>query len=301
MISEQDLKEIYLQGVDIRKDVKLSDFTTFGFGGEVPYMFFPKTLNAFEYLAKFLHWNEIDFRVIGFGSNLIVAQKKFKFVVINTSLLSWREIQKGWIVWIWPGTSLSWLIYNLAYEGLWWASELAGIPGTIWGAVYMNAGAYGKEIKDIFVKALILDLSRGTIEYYFGEQMEFDYRKSVLQKNKDLLLLWVYLQFDQVETNEVLNQIKDFNSKRWDKQPLLANTAGSIFKRPKPDFYVGTTLEKLGFKWYGQWVKISSKHAGFLENHWGSWENFSKLIDKIKKKVKEQFGEDLEIEPEIWE
>ena len=78
--------------------------------------------------------------------------------------------------------------------------------------------------------------------------MEFGYRKSILQKNKNLLLIGVYLQFEQGEVEEILGQIREFNSKRWDKQPLLASTAGSVFKRPKPDFYVGTTLEKLGFK-----------------------------------------------------
>ncbi len=299
MISDQDLKELYLQGVDIRQSVKLSDFTTFWLGGQVPYMFFPKTLQAFEYLAKFLYSQNIDFRLMGFGSNLIVAQKKFDFVVINTSLLSHREIQKDWIVWALPWVSLSWLIYSLAYKGLGEASQLAGIPGTVWWAVFMNAGAYGKEIKDIFVKALILDLQKWEIATYSKSQMEFGYRKSILQKNKNLLLMGVYLQFEQGEVEEILAQIREFNSKRWDKQPLLANTAGSVFKRPKPDFYVGTTLEKLGFKWYGKSIKVSPKHAGFFENHWGSWEDFKTLVEEIKQKVKEEFGQDLEIEPEI--
>lgn len=305
MISEENLKKLYINGCDIKKNEPLKYYTSFRIGGSVPLALFPKTLKTFsETLFKLKEYN-IPYKILGQGTNLIVSDSDLKFNVLSTKYLNNLKIEKkdnqSLVIEVESGMSLSaisFLVSGWGYSGLEFA---CGIPGTVGGGIYMNAGAYGGEMKEVVLEVESYDLKNNKIRTLKKEDMKFGYRKSIFQEG-NLVILSAKILLEKDNQEFIYNKIKDYSTRRWEKQPIDMPSAGSIFKRPKPDFYVGTTIEKLGLKGYAIGdAQISTKHAGFIINRGNaSFEDVISLIEHVKRVVKENYGVSLEVEPQIW-
>jgi len=175
-----------------------------------------------------------------------------------------------------------------------------GLPGSVGGAVYMNAGCYGWETAENIVEVVAFDgkdiIKLGKNEIGFG------YRTSIFKSEKNLIILQATFKLKKGNKNEIYNLMLETMKKRYEKQPLEFPSAGSVFKRPRPDFYVGTAIESLGLKGFSiGGAQISEKHAGFIINKGGAKaEDVLKLIEYVKDKVREKYNVELETEIEIW-
>ncbi|NUU99290.1 UDP-N-acetylenolpyruvoylglucosamine reductase [Marinitoga sp. 1154] len=294
-------RDLYLLGCNVLVNESLRLHTTFKLGGVVPLFVVPKTKEIFIKAIRYLKNKNIDFRIIGGGANLIVKDEYMDFVVVSTEFLTGYNIQDEYIyseVGI-PFSRLSYIAMENSLSGLEFA---CGIPGTLGGALFMNAGAYGGQISNIINEVEVFDLKEETIKKLNKKELSFDYRKSIFQERR-YIALSAKLKMVKKEKHKINEKMKDMSIKRWKKQPLEYPSAGSIFKRPRSDFYVGTTIEKLGLKGYSiGGAQISKKHAGFIINKGNAkFSDVLNLINYVKKTVKNEYNVELEIEPEIWE
>ncbi len=301
------IKKLYILWNDIKYNEPLSHHTNFKIWWTVHYFLIPKTENIFIETIKILKNNNINFKILWNWSNLIIKDWKLDFWVISTNFLNQIELLEKnktfWKFYIQSWANLSQTMYLLAEKWFGGWENLAGIPGTIWWAIYMNAWAYWLEIKEILEKIKVLDTNNFEIKRLTPQQAEMEYRKSIFQKNKNFIILGGIFKLQKNQPNQILKKIKYYNELRFDKQPLEYPSAGSIFKRPKPNFYVWTTIDKLWLKWTKIWdIMISTKHAWFMINLWNwKYDQLIKLINKVKKIILKKYWVDLEIEPEIWE
>lgn len=185
-------------------------------------------------------------------------------------------------------------------------NELSGveifydIPSSLGGAVVMNAGASGEEIKDILVKVRYLDLADLKVKEIFKEDMGFEYRNSFFQRNTDKIVLKVWLQLKPANKVKISCKMETIKTQRWAKQPKEFPNAGSVFKRPK-GYYVGALIDELDLKGYSQGgAKISEKHGGFIINYNNAKGNdILGIIQEVRNRVFKKFGVELEIEQRI--
>ena len=298
-ISSKDkriLERLYMSGCEVRLFENMSCRTSISIGGPVKAFVLPHTLTSLMEAYRVLESEGEIFKVMGHGTNLLVSDSYLDIYVLSTGYVSGLEIH-GDVLVAEGGASLKGVIERAMEEGLGGMEELYGIPGSVGGAVFMNAGAYGKEIKDVLLWAEIFD-GKGVVRLS-AEDLGLSYRRSNI---KDEVVLRAAFKLERKDGDEVLKRMRYFLRRRLEKQPVFERSAGSIFKRPRQDFYVGSTLEKLGFKGYrvGK-VKISEKHAGFMVNEGGgTFEEAMRLVDVIKGKVKDEYGIELEMEVVVW-
>ncbi|AEH50463.1 UDP-N-acetylmuramate dehydrogenase [Pseudothermotoga thermarum] len=237
-------------------------------------------------------------KILGKGTNVIAPDEGVEAVITTLDLKRIYLLEDGKVV-CEAGTLLNSLCKFACQYGLSGLEFAYGIPGTVGGAVYMNAGAFGGEIGqlvdfvEVFDGEKVLTLQR--------DELEFSYRKSIFQKTNWLILkVGFRLKFD--DPKQIAKRMGEIYKKRLQTQPLDLPSAGSVFKRPKPDFYVGKAVESLGLKGLRiGGAEISKKHAGFIVNVGNASANDVKaLINFIRQKVKEAYNVDLEPEVEIW-
>ena len=237
--------------------------------------------------------------IIGNGSNLVFASN---YDGILIKLNKFNNISyKDNIVTVGSGYSLIKLAYETANLGLSGLEFASGIPGVIGGAIYMNAGAYNKSMSDIIISVKTLNNSLDVIILY-PKELDFSYRHSFFQNNKDYIILEVTIQLENAPINDIINVINERKQRRLNSQPLEYPNAGSIFRNPDSD-YAGRLIEELGYKGksFGD-LEISSKHANFIINKGhASGIEIKNLIYKIKDDVKLNYDIDLIIEQEIIE
>lgn len=176
-----------------------------------------------------------------------------------------------------------------------------GLPGSVGGAIYMNAGCYGWETSERVVE---IDVYDGKNIFTISNlEAEFEYRTSLFKKNKDLIILGAKFKLCPDNIEHIKSLMTETIRKRYEKQPLEYPSAGSVFKRPRPDFYVGTAIESLGLKGYSVGdAQVSEKHAGFIINKGNAKANdVFELMDFVKAKIKQAYQVDLETEIEIWQ
>ncbi|GAB6188400.1 UDP-N-acetylmuramate dehydrogenase [Marinitoga arctica] len=293
-------KELYLLGCDVLKNEPLRLHTSFKIGGKVPLFVIPKTKKIFLKTLNFIIERKIDFKIIGGGANLIVHDKNLDFIVISTEYLTEYKFLDN-ILYAEVGVPISRLSYLAMENNLSGMEFSVGIPGTLGGALFMNAGAYGGQISDVTEEVEAFDLKEKKVVFLSKEKLNFGYRRSIFQERR-YISLSAKLKLFNKEKELIKEKMKELSIKRWEKQPLEYPSAGSIFKRPKPDFYVGTTIEKLGLKGFSiGGAEISDKHAGFIINKGNAtFNDVMKIIDHVRDIVKEKYNEYLEIEPEIW-
>ena len=283
----------------VRYDEPLKNHTTFKIGGNCIALIEPREVSDIVETIKICRENSINFFVIGNGSNLLVPDEGYNGVIIKLkSEFSKIKVEGDYLI-VNSGAKLS-EVYTVAYENSLTGFEFAsGIPGTIGGAIYMNAGAYGGEMKDIVESVEVLDLDNFELRELKNEELEFSYRKSIIQR-KNYIVITIKLKLQKGNKEEINAVFEDLRERRNSKQPLNFGSAGSTFKRPEGHF-ASKLIEDAGLKGYhinDAWV--SEKHSGFIVNKRNaSYKEVMELIEYVQKVVFEKFGVKLETEVRI--
>ncbi len=210
-----------------------------------------------------------------------------------------QEVENKTLVYAGSGILLSKLASEVAKKGLTGLEFASGIPGTLGGAVTMNAGAYGGEIKDVLVSARVLD-QMGKVRILATEQLDLSYRHSVIQE-ENMIVLDALFALETGEVKKIQERMRELNERRREKQPLEYGSAGSTFKRPE-GYYAGKLIQDAGLRGYrvGD-VMVSEKHCGFVVNVGsGTCAQADQVIEHVQRAVYEQFGVELETEVKRW-
>ncbi len=285
-------------------DVDLSNYVTFRTSGNASCLYEPENISDLKYFISFLKDNEIDFFVLGKGSNLLVSEKGFDGVVIkigknfNDFKIAKSE-NENYELYCQSGAMLSFVSNQSFKESLTGLEPLSLIPGTIGGAVYMNAGAYGKEMKDILKTVEVFNTETLEVQNFSTEMCEFSYRKSIFMNDKYIILSCVFI-LHKGDKDEILALVEQLRNKRKSSQPLDKPNAGSTFKRPLNDF-AGRLIDESGLKGFSVGdASVSEKHAGFVINKGNAKpDDIISLIEKVKTIVLEKHGVLLEEELKI--
>lgn len=287
----------WLEPEEVKKDEPLKNHTTFQIGGKADWYIIPKSAKHLCETIKRCKKEKVPYYILGRGSNVLFGDKGFRGAVIEVGKgLENVEFSEDGLVTAEAGISLAKLANMLARRGYTGFEFASGIPGTVGGAVVMNAGAYGGEIKDCIVNAICMDEDGLEVEYKAGE-LELGYRTSRIQK-EHLILLRATFSFSKGETEQIREVMKELNQRRKEKQPLEYASAGSTFKRPE-GYFAGKLIEEAGLRGYSVGdAQISTKHCGFLINKGNATAaDVRKCIEDVRKRVKEHSG--VELEPEV--
>lgn len=283
----------------VLSNVDLKKYTTYKLNEKALGIVYPKDIESLVNLLSFLEEHDIKHKIIGNGSNLIFT-KYYDGILIKLDEFNSLEIDDT-VVTVGAGYSLVKLSYKVATLGLSGLEFASGIPGTVGGAIFMNAGAYKSDMGYVVksVKVLTPDLHIVTME---NKELDFHYRSSFLMKNSDYICLEVTIQLEKKEKDEILDIMEDRKKRRVETQPLEYPSAGSVFRNPEGD-YAGRLVEAIGYKGKSiNGAKVSEKHANFIINTGSATGNDIKnLITEIKDKVKKEYGIVLKIEQEIVE
>lgn len=275
-------------------DEPMKNHTSFKIGGNADFVVLPESVEEVEKVVSALKENGIRYTVMGNGSNLLVDDAGIRGVVIKLARNFSAATVGGNTISADSGILLS-KLSNIALENSLSGLEFAsGIPGTLGGAVIMNAGAYGGEMKDVVVKTVYLD-SNGEVKSVEGADHGFGYRKSMFT-SKDVVLHST-LVLSQGNKDEIKNKMSELNSQRKAKQPLEFPSAGSAFKRPE-GYFAGKLIQDAGLKGYKiGGASVSEKHSGFIiSDGSATCSDVLALIDHIQKEVFRQFSVELESE-----
>ena len=279
----------------IRHDFPLSRVTSFHIGGNADLAVYPADAEAFAYALDAVVQAGVPYTVIGNGSNTLVRDSGFRGVVFVTTDMR-RVTIDGTRLTGGCGVLLGSVGTNASRAGLAGAEFANGIPGTLGGAVYMNAGAYGGQLADIVCETVCYDLDAKQVLHLDNAAQHFGYRHSVFME-KNYIILSATLQLTKDEPDAIRARMNDYLARRREKQPLEYPSAGSVFKRPEGHF-AGKLIEDAGLK--GLRVggaEVSPKHAGFIVNVGGATaRDVLELIERIREKVYAMSGVTLESE-----
>jgi len=277
---------------------EMKKYTTYKVGGEAIALVIPNDLESLIKLIKYLDEKNIKRKIIGNGSNLIFKDEKYDGVIIKLSEFNDIEID-GTVITVGVGYSLVRLCMKAAKLGLTGLEFAAGIPGTVGGAVFMNAGAYKSDMGYIVSEVKVID-ENYNIKTLYNKDLDFHYRTSFLQKNPKYICVEVKLVLKKGNSKAIMDVIEDRKQRRLMSQPLEYPSAGSVFRNPEND-YAGRLIEELGYK--GKNIGgayVSEKHANFIVNKDNATAtDVISLITEIKDKVKEKYNIELKVEQEI--
>ena len=282
---------------DVKIDEPLKNYTMTKLGGNADVFVMPSTEEEAAEVVKYTHLRKIPIFLLGNGSNMVIRDGGIRGIVLNLSKLNQIRIEET-TVYAESGALIINVSKAAAAYSLTGLEFSCGIPGSIGGAMAMNAGAYGGEIKDVIVSCKVLTPTGDVIELS-KEQLELDYRKSIIAKNGYYVLSSVFkLQKGDQETIDAT--IADLTFKRQSKQPLEYPSAGSVFKRP-PGNFAGKLIQDSGMQGKGVGdAEVSTKHAGFIINKGkATATDYIETIHMVQRVVKENFGIDLETEVKI--
>lgn len=292
---EEGLSRI-LQPSQILKQEAMADHTTFRIGGPADYFLLPS--NPVEVLAilELAKETEMPITYLGNGSNLLVRDGGIRGAVIQFGKMMNRIERRGNTLIVGAGCLLKDIAAYAAKEKLAGFEYFVGIPGSIGGAVFMNAGAYGGEIESV-VTAVTAVCPNGCIRRYQREELAFGYRHSIFQEN-GCAICEVEITLEEGEGTSIREKLDDLTARRESRQPLDMPSAGSTFKRPE-GYFAGTLIDQTGLK--GLRVggaEVSKKHAGFVVNAGGATaKDVVRLIKEVQKRVYEAHG--VRLEPEV--
>lgn len=273
----------------------MSRHTSFRIGGPADVIAQPKNEQELQALLRKAQNANIPITIIGNGSNLLVRDKGIRGLVIKLgNMLDEIKISNTTIT-FGSGISLAKAAKKSASLGLSGMEFAVGIPGSIGGAVYMNAGAYGGEMAHIVSSVRIMDLF-GNVKDIMAKDLDFSYRHTSLQKS-DSFITSVTVKLQNGDIQDINAKMADFSNKRISKQPLDLPSAGSMFKRP-PGYFAGTLIDETGLKGYTVGgAQVSTKHAGFIVNIGGATAaDVLQLIRDVQNKVFAVHGVHLETE-----
>lgn len=287
-------KRLENAGIKFVENVPLSQYTTFKIGGPANLVVFPKTADEAVAALDILREDGVRIVVLGNGSNVLVADEGIDGAVVILSDMKYYNFSGRLSVD--AGVSITHLA-SVAAKYCFGGLEFAyGIPGTVGGAIYMNAGAFGSEIGSIVVSTRYYDLDTGECGYYYYDEHEFSYRHSVyMGTNKVILSASLRLPIGSLGSCD--EKMNEYMSARREKQPLDMPSAGSVFKRSE-NFIAAKVIDEAGLK--GRRVggaEVSTKHAGFIVNRGDATaKDVLELIEIVKAEVYEKFGHKLECE-----
>ncbi|MGE5396995.1 MAG: UDP-N-acetylmuramate dehydrogenase [Chitinophagales bacterium] len=279
----------------IRYDEPMNLHTTFRIGGPADILVVPRSIEEVKAAIGWARLRNISFFIMGQGSNLLVRDAGIRGLVIKLGE-SFRKLGGTHNnLTALAGNTMSETSREALLRGLTGLEFAEGIPGSVGGAVYMNAGAYGGEISQVVNRVKVLDRN-GNEEVFNRDQMHWGYRKSIFQST-DYLILEAEFELYPGDTESIEAAMKEYSKARSDKQPLEYPSGGSVFRRPEGHF-VGPMIEEVGLKGFmvGD-AQVSEKHAGFIINRGhATAEDVLKLIEIVRARIRERFGVVLELE-----
>lgn len=285
-------------GCKVSYNKMLKEYTSFKIGGECPAIIEVNSSEAFGSLIKTCVDNNIKYLVIGKGSNMLCDDKGFNGIVFHVGN-DFSEIRLcDEVIEVEAGCSLIKLCRFAMDNSLSGLEFAYGIPGSVGGAIYMNAGAYGGEIKDVIQSVEYLDLN-GNVGTYSIDELDLSYRHSIFQNNNYLILKGCFKLKKGVRT-EIEAKMTDLMGRRKSKQPLDYPNAGSTFKRPEGQF-AGKLIQDCGLKGFSSGgAMVSEKHSGFVINYDNATsEDVKQVIQHVQKTVKDKTGYFLDCEVKI--
>lgn len=275
----------------------LAKHTTFRVGGPAKVMVIPASKEALVQTMELIADLGISWKVIGKGSNLLPSDKEFDGVVVKCDKGMDSVSVQGSVMTVGSGVSTILLAKQAAKLGLSGLEFISGVPGTVGGAIYMNAGAYKMEMKDILIRALIID-EKGKLRWLSNEEFEFSYRTSIMQQHPDWIVVEAELQLEEADSAEILELMDSRRQRRKESQPLEMPSAGSTFRNPLPHAS-WKLIEDAGLR--GTQVggaQVSKKHCNFIVNVGGATAtDILDLITHVQAVVKDTY--DIELHPEV--
>lgn len=289
-----------LHDIDLRFNEPLAKHTSFRIGGAAEAMAFPKSVQELQIILHTAALLDSKPIILGAGTNVLAPDAGLPGLVICLKdCMGGMERLDGNRIRVGAGVTMSRAAVFAANHGLGGLEFAHGIPGTVGGGVYMNAGAYGGDISQVCVSAEVVDYS-GNLETYSADGLRFSYRHSILEE-RELIIVSAVFQLEQKDPVEIKDKMKELLSKRSASQPLDLPSAGSAFKRPVGG-YAAALIDQSGLKGFqvGQ-AAISRKHAGFAVNLGGATaEDVRELLAQVSDKVFKDSGIRLEPEIRIW-
>lgn len=280
----------------VLSDELMSRHTTFKIGGAADYFVTPNNIEETQKIIQLCNKEDIPFYILGNGSNLLVSDKGYRGVVIQLYKKMNRVEVNGEQLRVQTGALLSQIANAALKNSLTGFEFAAGIPGTLGGAVVMNAGAYGGEMKDVLDKVTVLT-KEGEVLTLTKDELELGYRTSIIKK-KNYIVVEAVISLTQGEESEIKALMDDLKEKRITKQPLEYPSAGSTFKRPEGHF-AGKLIEDAGLRGFQVGgAQVSEKHCGFVINKDNAAAaDVVKLMQEVSDIVEEKFG--VPLEPEV--
>lgn len=289
-------KLIELAGNRVLCDEPMSRHTTFRIGGTADAFWTPADADELTAGLKLLKDSGTAVTILGNGSNVLVKDKGIRGCVVSLAAPMSEVVIEGTRITAGAGAILGVVSNKAAEAGLTGLEFAVGIPGSIGGAVYMNAGAYGGEIKDVLDSVTAL-LPSGELRKFGRDEFDFGYRHSIFQEN-EAIIISAELVLAPGDREASRRQMNDIQAKRREKQPLELPSAGSTFKRP-PGYFAGTLIDQTGLKGYTVGgAQVSEKHAGFVVNRGGATAaDVIQLMNDVSEKIYAVHG--VRLEPEV--
>lgn len=286
----------------VLEEVSLTKYTSYKTGGIARIMIFPKTISDLVSILKLCERNNIKSMILGYGSNVLFSDQPYEGVIIKLDELDEIEITRNKIR-VGAGYSLIKLALTAAKKGLTGLEFASGIPGSVGGAVYMNAGAYKSDMGYVVTQVKVLTPDYEVITMV-NRECEFHYRSSFFQKHKNYIILEATFKLAYGDRNSIEEVMRERKQRRMESQPLEYPSAGSVFRNPE-NMFAGKLIEDLGLKGLTRGgAQISRKHANFIINIGNAKsQDIMDLIELIQQMVKESYGVDLHVEQEFinWE
>jgi len=285
----------------IKQNEPMKNHTSFKIGGPAEFYIKITSIKELQKILEFAKKEKIKITILGNGSNVLVSDSGIKGIVIRTNLkeikIEQKEQNKIEIT-VDDATPIGFLAQKLLKEEITGFEEISGIPGTIGGAILMNAGAHGKEMKDIVTEITAIDYN-GKIHKFTNEQAKFTYRNSIFSSGK-YIILQAKIILEKGNAKEIKAKMDEYAQFRKEKQPIEYPSAGSTFKRGT-DFITAKLIDDAGLKGYTiGGAKVSEKHAGFIINTGNATaQDVLDLAKYVTDKVYEKFGKKIEFEIKI--
>lgn len=284
-----------LNDIECRKNEPMKKHTTFRIGGPARFFYVPKNIDELKLIIQYCKDEKLKYMIIGNGSNMLFMDEGFDGAIICVGNGMSNISVDNTSIYVEAGALLSKVASSARDAGLAGMEFAAGIPGTIGGAIVMNAGAYGGEMKDIVSFVDILEAD-GDVRRYSNEEMQFGYRRSIVDADK--VVVGVELKLASGNVDDINARMDELKTARVSKQPLEYPSAGSTFKRPE-GYFAGKLIDDCGLRGYRVGgAMVSEKHCGFVINYDNATANdVLKLMDDVKNKVYDEYN--VLLEPEV--
>ena len=283
---------------DYKENVSFKTLTTYKTGGNARVVFYPSDVNCLREALKFLKENNISFKVFGNGSNILASDDNYDGVIIKLTNLNKMKFEDGKIE-VEAGYNFALLANTVTKKGYFGLDFACGIPASVGGAVYMNAGAYLSDVSKVIDKVTILD-ENFEIKTLEKKDLDYSYRHSIFMSN-NWIILKAYFTLEKANADEMTELINDRKRRRIESQPLEYPSAGSVFRNPE-GMYAGKLIEDCNLKGYVYGGgEISSKHANFIVNKGNATSGDIKyLMDLARNEVLKKYNIKLHREQELF-